>query len=104
MAWWTPLSTPGRVLTSGLVQWLSNPTEKSYWAVVSPCIRGRVATEAGDGQEQVELSEVSAAIEDTGSELALEKLALIDPQTAEFVKIRDFVGLPIEETAGVVDF
>ena len=60
----------------------------------------------GGGQERVDLSEASVAVENDDQMLAvneaLEKFALVDRQKAELVKLRYFVGMTIEETARVL--
>jgi RNA polymerase sigma factor (TIGR02999 family) len=60
----------------------------------------------GGGQQRIDLSEVSVAVDNDDQMLAvnevLEKLALVDRQKAELVKLRYFVGMTIEETARVL--
>jgi RNA polymerase sigma factor (TIGR02999 family) len=60
----------------------------------------------GGGQQRVELNEISVAIADEEQLLAvneaLEKFAKLDPQKAELVKLRYFVGMTIEEAAEVL--
>jgi len=61
----------------------------------------------GGGQQRVELSaDAQAATSEDDQVLAvdeaLEKLARLDPQRAEIVKLRYFVGLSFQETAEVL--
>ena len=67
--------------------------------------RRRRAVRHGGGQERVNIddADLGAAVENDGVLLAvhdaLEKFARIEPQKAELVKLRYFVGLSTEETA-----
>ena len=66
--------------------------------------RRKRAARHGGGQQRVEISEfASATVEDDDKVLAvneaLEKFALLDPQKAELVKLRYFVGMSVEEAA-----
>lgn len=66
--------------------------------------RRKRAVRHGGGQQRVELPELaSAVIEDDDRVLAvneaLEKFAGLDPQKAELVKLRYFVGMTIEQAA-----
>ena len=60
----------------------------------------------GGGQQRVELDDVKLAVENHDLLLAvndaLEKLAVVDKQKAELVKLRYFVGMTIEEAAQVL--
>jgi RNA polymerase sigma factor (TIGR02999 family) len=69
--------------------------------------RRRQAARHGGGQQRFDVDEVeiSAGVKD--DELievneVLEKFAILDPQKAELVKLRYFVGLTLEETAEVL--
>ncbi len=70
--------------------------------------RRRLTAKRGGGAEPVELDkiELPAQIADDDALLrvneALEKLAAVDRQRAELVKLRYFVGMTFEETAGVL--
>src|SRR6187399_19094 len=66
--------------------------------------RRKRAARHGGGQQRVEIPELaSAAIEDDDKVLAvneaLEKFAVLDPQKAELVKLRYFVGMTLEQAA-----
>jgi RNA polymerase sigma factor (TIGR02999 family) len=67
--------------------------------------RRRHAVRHGGGIERVELDVVTLAAPATGDERLLEinalldRFAALDPQKAELVKLRYFVGLTVEETA-----
>ena len=60
----------------------------------------------GGGQQRVELDDIKLAVENSDQLLAvndaLEKLAFVDKQKAELVKLRYFVGMTIEEAAQVL--
>ena len=60
----------------------------------------------GGGQARIELEEVNIAMEDDEQLLAvneaLDKLATSNPEKAELVKLRYFVGMTIEEAAQVL--
>ena len=67
------------------------------------------ALHLGDcGQERVDIDEVEiAAPTDDDEDLlamhdALDRFAALDPEKAEFVKLRYFVGLSLEETASAL--
>ena len=68
--------------------------------------RRKLRQRHGGGQERVELNDASIAVANDDQLLAvndaLEKLALVDKQKAELVKLRYFVGMTIEETAQVL--
>jgi len=69
--------------------------------------RRKRAERHGGGQQRVEIPDLaSAVVEDDDKVLAvneaLEKFALLDPQKAELVKLRYFVGMTIEQAAGVL--
>lgn len=66
--------------------------------------RHKRAARHGGGQRRVEMPELgSAAVESDDKVLvvndALEKFAVLDPQKAELVKLRYFVGMNLEEAA-----
>lgn len=71
--------------------------------------RKRTALRHGGGQTRVDASaiELTAAASDDdrvlGVSEALERFAALDPEKAELVKLRYFVGLTIEETAAAMD-
>jgi RNA polymerase sigma factor (TIGR02999 family) len=60
----------------------------------------------GGGQQRVELDDVKLAVENDDLLLAvndaLEKLAVVDKQKADLVKLRYFVGMTVEEAAQVL--
>ena len=70
--------------------------------------RRRLRQRHGGGQERVDLDEVEiAAPTDDAEDLlamhdALDRLAAVDPEKGEFVKLRYFVGLSLEETASAL--
>jgi len=68
--------------------------------------RRRKAARHGSGQERVELDAVEiASINDEaiqGVHEVLDELAKLDPQKAEIVKLRFFVGLSFEEIAALL--
>jgi len=58
----------------------------------------------GGGQQRVELPELASAVMETDDKVlavneALEKFAVLDPQKAELVKLRYFVGMTLEQAA-----
>ena len=70
--------------------------------------RRKLCQRHGGGQERVDVDEVEiAAPTDTPDELlalheALDRFALEEPAKAEFVKLRYFVGLSLEESASAL--
>ena len=69
--------------------------------------RRKLRQRHGGGQQRVELDESAAASTAQDDQVlavdeALEKLARLDPQRAELVKRRYFVGLTIPEAADVL--
>jgi RNA polymerase sigma factor (TIGR02999 family) len=69
--------------------------------------RRKLAQRHGGGQQRVELEDGSAAVISADDQVlavsdALEKLTRLDPQRAEVVKLRYFVGLTFEEAAEVL--
>jgi RNA polymerase sigma-70 factor, ECF subfamily len=69
--------------------------------------RAHQAAKRGAGQVRVTLSEVSSFVDDqtidlVALELALTRLAVLDPDQARLVELRFFAGLTVEETAEVV--
>jgi RNA polymerase sigma factor (TIGR02999 family) len=58
----------------------------------------------GGGQQRVELTELASAVMETDDKVlavneALVKFAVLDPQKAELVKLRYFVGMTVEQAA-----
>jgi len=69
--------------------------------------RRKAARRHGGGQERVEIDEVEVAAPIADDELlavndALDKLAELQPQKAELVKLRFFAGLTIEQAADLL--
>lgn len=69
--------------------------------------RRKKAARHGGGQQRVDIETLNLAAETKDDELlavheALDGLAVEDPQKAELVKLRYFVGLTIEEAADVL--
>ena len=69
--------------------------------------RRKLRARHGGGQQRVELEELAEAVASPDEHVlavdeALEKLALLDPQRAQVVKLRYFVGLTIPEVAEVM--
>jgi len=69
--------------------------------------RRKRAARHGGGQQRVALPEVAAAVVENDDKVlvvneALEKFAALDPQKAELVKLRYFVGMTVEEAAEVL--
>jgi RNA polymerase sigma factor (TIGR02999 family) len=69
--------------------------------------RRKLRQRHGGGQHRVELEDCAAATTAQDDQVldvseALEKLALLDPQRAELVKLRYFVGLTFAEAAEVL--
>jgi RNA polymerase sigma factor (TIGR02999 family) len=61
----------------------------------------------GGGQQRVEMPEIASAVTENDDKVlavndALEKFVRLDPQKAELVKLRYFVGLTIEEAGEVL--
>jgi len=70
--------------------------------------RRKLRMRHGGGQQRVDLDECATAAESEADHVlavseALEKFAKLDPQRAELVKLRYFVGLSFEEAAEVLD-
>jgi len=69
--------------------------------------RRKRALRHGGGQQRLELPDLAAPSTPNADQLlavneALDKFAALDPQTAELVKLRYFVGMTIDETAGAL--
>jgi len=69
--------------------------------------RRKAACRHGSGQRGVDINQVEIAAEASADELlalneALDRFALEDPQKAELVKLRYFVGLTLEETVEIL--
>ena len=69
--------------------------------------RRKAAMRRGGGQQRVELQDIELAAESREDSLlaldeALDKLAAEDPQKAELVKLRYFIGLSFEEVADLL--
>ncbi len=68
--------------------------------------RRKRALRHGGGQQRVELEDIRVAVTSDDQLLAvneaLEKFTQFDPQKAELVKLRFFIGMSIEEAAGVL--
>jgi RNA polymerase sigma factor (TIGR02999 family) len=61
----------------------------------------------GGSQQRVELSEIASAVVENDDKVlavneALEKSAALDPQKAELVKLRYFVGMTLEQAAAAL--
>jgi RNA polymerase sigma factor (TIGR02999 family) len=70
--------------------------------------RRKLRMRHGGGQQRVDLDDFPTAAESEADHVlavseALEKFAKLDPQRAELVKLRYFVGLSFEEAAEVLD-
>jgi RNA polymerase sigma factor (TIGR02999 family) len=70
--------------------------------------RRKAAVRHGGGQERLDINQIEIATTAPDDELlavsdALEKFAAHDPQMAELVKLRYFVGLTTEDAAEVLD-
>jgi RNA polymerase sigma factor (TIGR02999 family) len=70
--------------------------------------RRKRAARHGGGQHRVDIQAVEIACPTKEDELlavdeVLERFALEDPQKAELVKLRYFVGVTLEEAAGILD-
>jgi RNA polymerase sigma factor (TIGR02999 family) len=66
--------------------------------------RRKRAQRRGGGHQRVEIPEIGSAVDENGDKVlavneALEKFAVLDPQKAELVKLRYFVGMTIEQAA-----
>ena len=66
--------------------------------------RRKRAARHGGGQQRVEMPEIASAAMETDDKVlavneALENFAVLDPQKAELVKLRYFVGMTIEQAA-----
>jgi RNA polymerase sigma factor (TIGR02999 family) len=66
--------------------------------------RRKRAERHGGGQQRVEMPELASAVMETDDKVlavneALEKFTLLDPQKAELVKLRYFVGMTLEQAA-----
>jgi len=66
--------------------------------------RRKGAERHGGGQQRVEIPELGSAVVESDDNVlavneALEKFAVLDPQKAELVKLRYFVGMTLEQAA-----
>lgn len=66
--------------------------------------RRKRTTRHGGGQQRVEMPEIASAVMETDDKVlavneALEKFAVLDPEKAELVKLRYFVGMTLEQAA-----
>ena len=66
--------------------------------------RRKRAARHGGAQQRVEMSDIASAVMETDDKVlavneALEKFAVLDPQKAELVKLRYFVGMTLEQAA-----
>jgi RNA polymerase sigma factor (TIGR02999 family) len=69
--------------------------------------RRKLRVRHGGGQQRVDLDECATAADSEAGHIlavseALEKFAQVDPQRAELVKLRYFIGLTFEEAAEVL--
>ncbi|MSU35058.1 MAG: RNA polymerase subunit sigma [Pedosphaera sp.] len=69
--------------------------------------RRRLRQQHGGGQERVDIDEVEIAAPTDDEDLlamhdALDRFAALDPEKAEFVKLRYFVGLSLDGSASVL--
>jgi RNA polymerase sigma factor (TIGR02999 family) len=69
--------------------------------------RRKLRVRHGGGQQRVEFADCATAVDSEADHIlavsdALEKLARVDPQRAELVKLRYFVGLSFAEAADVL--
>jgi RNA polymerase sigma factor (TIGR02999 family) len=69
--------------------------------------RRKRAQRHGGGQQRVAIPEIACATVENDDQVlaindALEKFAVLDPHKSELVKLRYFVGLTLEEAAGVL--
>jgi len=69
--------------------------------------RGKRSQKRGGGRRQVDLEVAAEVVEEASDEVvaldeALEEFARHDPAKAELVKLRYFVGLSVEEAAGLL--
>ena len=79
-------------------------TQKNFFPALFPCIPRIQRLETNGGQQRVEMPEIASAVMETDDKVlavneALEKFAVLDPQKAELVKLRYFVGMTIEQAA-----
>jgi RNA polymerase sigma factor (TIGR02999 family) len=75
--------------------------------ILTDSARRKLRVRHGGGQQRVELEDCATAADSEAGNIlavsdALEKLARIDPQRAELVKLRYFVGLTLTEAAEVL--
>jgi RNA polymerase sigma factor (TIGR02999 family) len=66
--------------------------------------RRKRAARHGGAQQRVEMPDIASAVMETDDKVlavneALEKFAVLDPQKAELVKLRYFVGMTLEQAA-----
>ena len=66
--------------------------------------RRKRAARHGGGQQLVEMADLGSAVVESDDKVlavdeALEKFAALDPEKAELVKLRYFVGMTLEEAA-----
>jgi RNA polymerase sigma factor (TIGR02999 family) len=70
--------------------------------------RRKRAERHGGGQQRVDMPNIASAVLETDDKVlavneALEKFAVLDPQKAELVKLRYFVGMTLEQAAEALD-
>ena len=106
-AWLRLVDADGRARFENRAHFFSAAAEAMRRILIERA-RRKLAARHGGGQERLDVDEIEiAAPVENDDELlavheALEKFAAQDSEKAEFVKLRYFVGLTVEDAAGVL--
>ncbi|MBI3849305.1 MAG: sigma-70 family RNA polymerase sigma factor [Verrucomicrobia bacterium] len=103
---WLRLTSDGKRKWNDRTHFFNAAAEAMRRILVDNARRKRAARHGG-GQRRVEMPEIASAVMETDDKVlavneALEKFAVLDPQKAELVKLRYFVGLTLEQAAGAL--
>ena len=100
---WLRLTSDGKRKWNDRTHFFNAAAEAMRRILVDNARRKR-AERHGGGQHRVEMPEIASAVMETDDKVlavneALGKFALLDPQKAELVKLRYFVGMTLEQAA-----
>jgi RNA polymerase sigma factor (TIGR02999 family) len=102
-AWLRLVDADGRVHFENRTHFFSVAAEAMRRLLIDAA-RRKLAARHGGGQQPLDLNGIEIAAPDTDERVlavheALERLAAVDSEKAELVKLRYFVGMSIDETA-----
>jgi RNA polymerase sigma factor (TIGR02999 family) len=100
---WLRLSNDERRIWNDRTHFFAAAAESMRRILVDNARRKRAARHGG-GQQRVEMPEVASGVLENNDNIlavneALEKFAVLDPEKAELVKLRYFVGMTLEQAA-----